>query len=51
MNWETLYCPKRSCSYYGLPFGQGWLFVLKVDNPDDLKNLKDSAAYKKQIGG
>ena len=32
------------------PFGQGWLFVLKVDNPDDLKNLKDAAAYKKQIG-
>jgi hypothetical protein len=25
MNWETLYCPNRSCSYYGLPFGQGWL--------------------------
>ena len=25
MNWETLYCPNRSCSYYGLPFGQSWL--------------------------
>jgi hypothetical protein len=24
--------------------------VLKIDNPDDLKNLKDAAAYKKQIG-
>jgi len=33
------------------PFGQGWLFVLKIDSPDDLKNLKDAAAYKKQIGG
>ena len=33
------------------PFGQGWLYVLKIDNPDDLKNLKDAAAYKKQIGG
>ena len=32
------------------PFGQGWLFVLKIDNADDLKNLKDAAAYKKQIG-
>ena len=32
------------------PFGQGWLFVMKIDNPDDLKNLKDAAAYKKQIG-
>ncbi len=33
------------------PFGQGWLFVMKIDSPDDLKNLKDAAAYKKQIGG
>jgi glycine cleavage system H protein len=33
------------------PFGQGWIYVLKVDNADDLKNLKDPAAYKKQIGG
>jgi glycine cleavage system H protein len=32
------------------PFGQGWIYVLKVDNADDLKNLKDAAAYKKQIG-
>jgi glycine cleavage system H protein len=33
------------------PFGQGWIYVLKVDNADDLKGLKDAAAYKKQIGG
>ena len=32
------------------PYGQGWIFVLKIDNPDDLKNLKDAAAYKKHIG-
>ena len=32
------------------PFGQGWIFVLKIDNADDLKNLKDDAAYKQQIG-
>jgi glycine cleavage system H protein len=32
------------------PYGQGWIFVLKIENPDDLKNLKDAAAYKKQIG-
>jgi len=32
------------------PYGQGWVFVLKVENPDDLKNLKDAAAYKTQIG-
>jgi hypothetical protein len=25
MNWETLYCPNRHCSCYGLPFGQGLL--------------------------
>ena len=27
----------------------GWIFVLKIENPDDLKNLKDAAAYQKQI--
>ena len=32
------------------PYGQGWIFVLKVDNADDLKNLKDAAAYRQQIG-
>jgi glycine cleavage system H protein len=32
------------------PYGQGWIFVLKVDNADDLKQLKDAAAYRKQIG-
>jgi glycine cleavage system H protein len=32
------------------PFGQGWLFVLKIANADDLKSLKDAAAYKQQIG-
>jgi len=32
------------------PYGQGWILVLKIENPDDLKNLKDAATYKKQIG-
>ena len=32
------------------PFGQGWIFVLKIENPDDLKNLKDASAYKAHIG-
>ena len=32
------------------PFGEGWLFLLKVENADDLKQLKDAAAYKQQIG-
>lgn len=31
------------------PFGEGWIFLLKVDNADDLKQLKDAAAYKQQI--
>jgi len=32
------------------PNGQGWIFVLKIDNADELKQLKDAEAYKKQIG-
>ena len=28
------------------PYGQGWIFVLKVENPDELKNLKEADAYK-----
>jgi len=32
------------------PYAQGWIFVLKIENPDDLKNLKNAAAYKTQIG-
>jgi glycine cleavage system H protein len=32
------------------PYGQGWIFALKIDNPGDLKQLKDAAAYKQQIG-
>ena len=32
------------------PYGQGWIFVLKIENADDLKQLKDAEGYKKQIG-
>ena len=32
------------------PFGEGWIFVLKVNSPDDLKQLKDAAAYRQAIG-
>ena len=32
------------------PYGEGWIFVLKIDNANDFKQLKDAAAYKKQIG-
>ncbi len=32
------------------PYGQGWIFVLKLDNAEDLKQLKDAEGYRKQIG-
>jgi glycine cleavage system H protein len=32
------------------PYAQGWIFVLKIENPEDLKGLKDASAYKQQIG-
>jgi glycine cleavage system H protein len=32
------------------PYGQGWIFVLKIENADDLKQLKNAEAYRKQIG-
>jgi len=25
MDWESLYCPDRSCRYYGIPFHQGFM--------------------------
>ena len=33
------------------PFGEGWILALKIDNPDDLKNLQSAAVYKEQIEG
>ncbi len=32
------------------PFGEGWIFVLKMDSPDDAKKLKDATAYRQAIG-
>lgn len=32
------------------PFGEGWIFVLKMDSPDDVKQLKDAAGYRTAIG-
>ena len=32
------------------PFGEGWIFVLKMDSPDEAKQLKDAAGYRKAIG-
>jgi glycine cleavage system H protein len=32
------------------PFGEGWIFVLKMDSPDDVKQLKDAGGYRSAIG-
>ena len=32
------------------PFGEGWIFVVTMDSPDDVKQLKDAAGYRQQIG-
>ena len=32
------------------PYGNGWIYVMLVENPDQLKDLKDAAAYKAMIG-
>lgn len=32
------------------PFGEGWIFVLKMDSPDAVKQLKDAAGYRAAIG-
>ncbi|MEY2439692.1 MAG: glycine cleavage system protein [Verrucomicrobiota bacterium] len=32
------------------PFGQGWIYVLKIGDEAELTKLKDAAAYRKQIG-
>ncbi|MEP7078504.1 MAG: glycine cleavage system protein GcvH [Chthoniobacterales bacterium] len=32
------------------PFGDGWIFILKMDAPADVEQLKDAAAYRAAIG-
>ena len=32
------------------PFGEGWIFVLKMASPDDVKQLNDAATYRQMIG-
>jgi glycine cleavage system H protein len=32
------------------PFGEGWIFALKIEDESQLQNLKNAAAYKQQIG-
>lgn len=31
------------------PYGEGWMIKMKVDNPDDVANLMDAAAYQKVV--
>lgn len=32
------------------PFGEGWIFKIKLSNPGELEALKDPASYRAQIG-
>src|SRR4051812_3944014 len=32
------------------PYGEGWIYVMQVENSDQLKDLKDPAGYKASIG-
>ena len=32
------------------PFGDGWIFILKMNSPADVEQLKDAAAYRAAIG-
>jgi glycine cleavage system H protein len=31
------------------PYGAGWMIKLKVDNPEDIKKLMDSRAYRELV--
>ena len=32
------------------PYGQGWIYVLLLEDADELKSLKDAAAYRASLG-
>lgn len=32
------------------PYGNGWIFILKLDDAEQLKALKDAAAYRAALG-
>lgn len=32
------------------PYGEGWMIKMKVDNPDDISKLMDTAAYTDLVG-
>ena len=33
------------------PYGEGWMIVIKMTNPEELNNLTSAAEYKEVIGG
>ena len=33
------------------PFGEGWIFKIRVEAGEDIENLKSPAQYREQIGG
>lgn len=32
------------------PFGEGWIYKIRITNPAEVEALKDPAAYRSQIG-
>ena len=32
------------------PYGEGWIYVMQVDDPSQLAGLKDAAAYRASLG-
>ncbi len=32
------------------PYGEGWIYVLQLENADELTGLKDAAAYRAGLG-
>jgi glycine cleavage system H protein len=32
------------------PYGEGWIYLLQIENADQLKELKDAAAYRSALG-
>lgn len=32
------------------PYGEGWIAVIEMENPEELDNLLDASGYKQQVG-
>src|ERR1043165_4836210 len=32
------------------PYGEGWIYILQVEKPEELKQLKDATGYKAALG-